>query len=169
MAADASILADRDVDGECVLPPGEPVPPDLPIEDVVSGLLDWIELATSYSVAAVRSSPPELTFCDVGDEIPYETGSTLVDHPLKGAYDHVRYRINLVRPWEHTDRRDLSVLLHELIHAVQLANRSYDCVQQPEWEAYKLQEQYLAEYGIEAGFDWVKIYFWSACPPDIHP
>jgi hypothetical protein len=61
------------------------------------------------------------------------------------------------------------VLLHELIHHVQLANRDYECLEQPEWEAYQLQEAFLAEHGIASGFDWLQIYFLSQCPRDIHP
>jgi hypothetical protein len=61
------------------------------------------------------------------------------------------------------------VLLHELVHAVQFDNRSWDCLGAPEWQAYKMQEAWLAEHGISADFDWLLIYMQSRCPRDIHP
>lgn len=65
--------------------------------------------------------------------------------------------------------RDVSILLHELTHHVLFTNRSYACLQESEWEAYKLQEAYLEENEIASGFGWLQIYFLSKCPSDIHP
>lgn len=89
--------------------------------------------------------------------------------PTNRAYDRPNHRIVLVRPWDPANPRDRSVLLHELVHAVQLANRAYECLQLPEWEAYKLQPDYLDQLGPEAGLDWLQICFLSQCPRDIHP
>jgi len=38
-----------------------------------------------------------------------------------------------------------------------------------EWEAYKLQEAWLAEQGLASGFDWPQIFLLSRCPWDVHP
>ncbi|MDJ0641019.1 MAG: hypothetical protein QNJ20_19550 [Paracoccaceae bacterium] len=169
LPSDAAFLADRSIPEECPEPDNTDAAPLSPAADVMEELLSWIEAQTAYDVSALRNSPPEISFCAVGERIPYEAGSALVDVALNGAYDHLRNTILLVQPWNPDDPRDRSVLLHELLHAAQLQNRTYACLEEAEWEAYRLQEAYLAERGLESGFDWLQIYFWSQCPRDIHP
>jgi hypothetical protein len=132
-------------------------------------LMDWIEENTSYDVSMTRIDPPSINWCHVGDSIDYEGDQVLVEPDLIAAYDSVRREILLVRPWNSADARDQSVLLHELIHDVQSANREWYCQQQPEWEAYHLQDKWLAEHGLESSFDWLYIYFLSRCLRDHHP
>ena len=134
--------------------------------DLVIDLLGWIAAATEYDTTG---KPPQVTFAQTGDIIHYESGTAIIDTTWHGAYDMPNRRIILVRPWNSGDLRDVAVLLHELTHHVQLSNRNYQCLEQPEWEAYKLQEAYLAENEIASGFDWMQIYFMSKCPRDIHP
>ncbi|SMX22988.1 DUF6647 family protein [Boseongicola aestuarii] len=129
-------------------------------------LIGWIALKTDYDLSSVYHDPPEIVFCEVGDVVDYETDGLLVDELLAAAYDLSRRRINLVRPWAADDPYDLSVLLHEVIHAVQLDNRKWPCLGAPEWEAYALQSLWLAEHGIVPDFDWDFIYMISLCPTD---
>lgn len=136
---------------------------------LVQDLLDWIGSATAYDVDDSRAAPPKIGFCHSGDWVDYENTRVLVEEHLRAVYDWPNRRVLLVAPWDATDPRDVSILLHELIHHVQLTNRSWDCLQAPEWEAYKLQDRWLAESGIESGFDCLQIYFMSRCPRDIHP
>jgi len=165
------ILADSSVPGECqgdAVAPLEDIAPTLPA-DLLPGLLRWIARATDYDVADSLASPPSVAFCAKGDVILYESGLITVPHDLRAAYDLIEERVLLVRPWDADSLRDRSALLHELVHHVQMKNRSWECPQAPEWQAYELQEAWLAEQGIEAGFDWLQIYFRSKCPRDIHP
>lgn len=99
----------------------------------------------------------------------YEETRVLVDEHLRAVYDWPHQRVLIVAPWDAENPRDVSVLLHELVHHVQLADRAWPRLQAPEWEAYTLQERWLEERGIESGFDWLQIYFLSRCPRDIHP
>ena len=78
-------------------------------------------------------------------------------------------RIHLVRPWDASNTKDRSRLLHELIHDVQYINRGWTCKEEPEWEAYKLQEAWLAAQGVASEFDWLHIFMLSRCPRDIRP
>lgn len=155
-----------------VLAPAIPAAPEescrLP-DGAVGQLLDWIEQQTDYDASKARSDPPAIVTCATGDVIDYAHEATIVDQGIHGLYDFDQRRIYLIEPWEYDNLLDRSVLLHELFHAVQLDNREWDCVGAPEWEAYKLQEAWLAEHGLEADFDWIEIYFWSRCPKDIHP
>ncbi len=169
LPAEAYILTQHRPIDDCLVPVAASLEPAFVPQSVVADLLDWIADATTYDVADTRDNPPEISFCSIGDIIPYEGDEVLVNDTLSGAYDLPNRRIILVRPWDPGDIRDRSVLLHELIHHVQLRNRGYECVQAPEWEAYKLQEAYLNAHGLASGFDWLQIYFLSQCPRSIHP
>ncbi len=68
-------------------------------------------------------------------------------------------------PWRDSDVRDVSTLLHD----IQFSSHPWPCQCQAEWEAYKLQEAWLAEQGPSSGFDWPQIFLLSRCPRDVHP
>lgn len=99
----------------------------------------------------------------------YEGAQVLVDQELRAAYDLPGNRVFLAQPWDAAAAPDQSVLMHELIHALQLHNRDWECLQAPEWEAYELQDAWLAAQGVPSGFDWLHVYFLSRCPRDHHP
>lgn len=143
--------------------------PDDVQPSLIDSLLDWVELNTQYDVSQTMSDPPVVDFCKVGELIEYEDRQVIVDTHLNAAYDSQRRRINIVGQWSPDNIRDQSILLHELVHDVQLQNREWYCLQQPEWEAYQLQDAWLQEQGVDSGFDWLYIYFLSRCPRDHHP
>ena len=143
--------------------------PALLPDGLVNGLLDWIETETDYDVSPVRADPPAVTFCETGQAIPYENAEVLIGEDIYGIYDSLRRQVILRLPWSAEDPRDRGVLLHELVHRVQLANGDWDCLNAPEWEAYTLQARYLEAHGIDPGFDWLHIYSLSRCQRDIHP
>jgi hypothetical protein len=150
-------------------PPGDCGPPPLPSQALMEDLLDWIEAETDYDTAPARAALPVISFCETGEVIAYDGDDMMVDAGLRAAYDFSRAHIYLVLPWDAEDPYDASVLLHELVHHVQLTTRTWDCIGAPEWEAYKLQERYLGQHGIDPDFDWLHIYMMSRCPRDIHP
>lgn len=137
-----------------------PVIPDTLIPDLTA----WIALHTMYDVGELYRSPPRIEFCSVGDWINYEEGELRVEPELRAAYNHPSDTVFLVLPWSADNPYDRSVLLHELIHDVQLANRDWPCVGAPELEAYLFQAEYLAAYDIDPGFDWRSIFLLSLCP-----
>jgi len=135
--------------------------------DRIPQLLAWIEAHSRYHT---NSAPlPTVSFCDPGEKIQYEGHEALVYPRLQAVYDLKARRIYLVRPWSVYDARDLSVLLHELVHYLQFQSHSWPCPQAAEWEAYHLQAAWLAEKGIDAGFDWAQIGLMSRCRRDVHP
>ena len=97
--------------------------------------------------------PPSIAFCEAGEIIRYEGKDLIVDAQLRAAYDLRRRRIFLVLPWRASDARDVSTLLHQLLHDIQFSSHPWPCKGQAEWEAYKLQEAWLAERGLASGFD----------------
>ncbi len=48
-------------------------------------------------------------------------------------------------------------------------NRTWEGPQRMEWQACRLQQEWLAGQGIEAGFNWFGIHLASTCPREIHP
>ncbi len=136
---------------------------------LIRELTTWIASKTDYDTAPTMRDPPVVTFCDTGETIRYEGKDVIVDAQLRAAYDLRHRRIFLVLPWRASDARDVSTLLHELIHDVQFSNRRWLCKGETEWEAYKLQEAWLAENGLASGFDWPQIFLLSRCPRDVHP
>ncbi len=161
LLGDGSAAAEP-VDPDCVAPGASPAP--AVTRSALDGLIGWIALKTDYDLSVVYSHPPEIVFCQVGEIVDYEAEGLIVDEVLAAAYDLSRRRIYLVQPWTAEEPFDLSVLLHELIHAVQLDNRDWPCPGAPEWEAYRLQSLWLRERGIAVKFDWSAIYKLSRCP-----
>ncbi len=159
--------------GSCLEPERIPVALPAPLPELATDQLDklirWIGAHTDYDISASLADPPTVSLCRTGETILYEGLGVVVDEGIRAAYDTKRRHIFLVAPWSANDAMDVSRLLHELVHDVQFLNRGWDCPQETEWDAYKLQEAWLAERGIDPGFDWLWIYFHARCPQDIHP
>ena len=149
-------------DDTCLDPTELPTIPDTLLKD----LTGWIALNTHYDVSLLYRQPPDISFCYVGDYISLEGQSLRVEPELRAAFDLPKRQIHLVLPWSPDNPRDRSVLLHELVHDVQLANTEWPCVGAPEIEAYLLQHAYLKSFGIASGFDWPSIFRLSICPED---
>lgn len=147
-----------------------PLEPDqAELRPLVEELIGWIGEHGDYDVARFLENPPEISFCDCGETIDYEGRTIVVHEPVKGVYDLEVNRITLVRPWDRQDLLNISSLLHELVHVVQYHSKEWPCWHATEWEAYKLQEQWLLERGIDPGFNWVEIQLLSSCTRrDIH-
>ena len=139
------------------------------IDELVESLLGWIDLHTDYDVAPIREHPPAVSFVSRGEQVGYEGEELVIEGRLRALYDGSTRRIYLVQPWNIEDVVDRSVLLHEIVHHVQLSSRHWYCPQATEWESYKLQDAWLAEHGLASGFDWLHVYFLSRCSRDFHP
>ncbi|WP_137701234.1 DUF6647 family protein [Marimonas lutisalis] len=135
-------------------------------QDGFDALIGWIALHTDYDVTRSYYDPPAVSFCDVGETVPYEGRELIVEDMLNAAFDLEARNIYLVRPWSADDVYDRSVLLHELIHDVQLLNRDWPCIGKPELEAYLLQDRWLKERGIRVRFNWAEIIRLSRCPEE---
>ena len=88
----------------------------------------------------------------------------------RGLYDEEAMEIMLVRPWNNRDPYDVSVLLHELIHHRQAVAGYWYCPGAQELPAYRLQQAWLAELGLEPNVNWIAVVLESSCTPrDFHP
>jgi hypothetical protein len=154
--------------GACEKPPDiaethRPIPEVLPpmlFDDLVS----WIARNTIYDLRHTYAHPPTLSFCDVGDIVAYEDDDLYVDESLLAVFDAKARHIYLKQPWTPLRLFDQSILLHELIHDVQTQSHDWACVGAPEPEAYRLQQKWLIEHGIDTPFDWDAIKRLSRCP-----
>lgn len=135
--------------------------------DLVPGLLGWIAAHAPYRVDG--EALPAVLLCRSGDAIAYEGRDLVVGPLVHGLYDHPERQIWLVAPWDAGDPVAVSTLLHELVHHLQFTQARWPCAAAAEPEAYRLQAAWLAEQGIEAGFDWGRIALASRCPFDVHP
>lgn len=87
----------------------------------------------------------------------------------RGLYDPDSGTVYLVEPWDAGDAEDVSVLLHELVHHRQAVHHWY-CPGAQEEAAYRLQERWLGERGLEADVNWIAVVLEAGCTPkDIHP
>jgi hypothetical protein len=139
------------------------------LASLVADLTAWIETNSALDTAGIATRPPEIMLCAPQDTLAYGGASLIVEDDMLAAYDRSSRRIYLVEWWDISAPRAIAALLHELVHAAQFDTLEWDCHQAAEWQAYRLQAKWLAEQGIDAGFDWGTIALRSLCPSGVHP
>jgi hypothetical protein len=88
----------------------------------------------------------------------------------RGLYDPDTQTIYLISPWDSFVAQDVSVLLHELVHHRQAVAGHWYCPGAQELPAYRLQEKWLNEQGLQGNIDWIAVVLEAGCTPkDIHP
>lgn len=88
----------------------------------------------------------------------------------RAYYDAASATIYLIEPWSPSDPHDLSVLLHELVHHRQAAVGYWRCPGAQELPAYRLQDAWLKERGLEARVNWIAVVLEAGCTArDKHP
>jgi hypothetical protein len=138
------------------------------ILEIIDDLNDWIARTEVYKPAT--TSPERIVFVNAGETIMADGRKVTVKNRTRGLYDGETATIYLARPWSGDNPYDRSVLLHELVHHAQSNARHWYCPQAMEWDAYRLQEEFLAQGNIESGFYWPAILLESSCSKrDIHP
>lgn len=107
-----------------------------------------IEVVPPAKMAAVRfrglASDRSPTFAnEAGRTAPPEWGQEVY-----ALYDTQRRTIYLHEGWTGTSARDVSVLVHEMVHHLQnAANEKFACPQEREKDAYNAQREWLAMFG----------------------
>lgn len=138
------------------------------ILNAVEELDAWLDI---YSDLPQAKEPiGEIALIEAGAEVLYEGQMTQLDSTVHGLYDAETTTIYLVRPWFADTVRDRSVLLHEMVHHRQAAAQHWYCPQAMEWDAYRLQEDYLNMLDQTGGFNWGWVLLASSCAVrDHHP
>lgn len=121
-------------------------------------LMTWLHFHTGYDVDV---GLPNVTItevanlCDVYGVDPYANCEAM---KLKGFYNE-RHTIYLYAGFEGNDAPDQARLLHELVHYVQWHNGQHinGCWGELEAEAYRLQDLWRVENGMEKQADPFKL------------
>jgi hypothetical protein len=90
------------------------------------------------------------------------------EHDVEAFYAHWSGTIYLPSGWSESSAKDVSVLVHEMVHHLQsFAQESYDCPQERERLAYRAQERWLGRSGksleSEFGLDPFSVFAKSLC------
>lgn len=100
----------------------------------------------------------------------YRTANAKNYFRVEAFYIPGKSEIYLADSWRASDLRDRSVLVHELVHHLQAANKiRVPCPAALERQAYDLQFKWLRENGIErpydfTGLDVLTVILASTCP-----
>ena len=138
------------------------------LEDLIGHLEDWLDKHTDLQR---RATAPVVKWTSQAN-VASITGSKRAAYvqTVRGLYDGESSTIWLVRPWSARDPRDVSVLLHELVHHRQAGDGHWYCPGAQELPAYRTQQAWLAELGLGLDVNWVAIVLEAGCTPrDIHP
>ena len=135
---------------------------------LVDHLEQWLDTNTSLPR---RASEPSIEWIGAA-KAAYLQGSAQASRngTTRGLYDPDTQAIYLVRPWDPRNPFDVSVLLHELVHHRQNGGGHWYCPGAQELDAYRIQEAWLAQLGLEANVNWIAVILEAGCTPrDIHP
>ncbi len=135
---------------------------------LVAHLDHWLDANTSL---ARNANAPQISWID-RHSLALLSGSQHAGYGgnPRGRYDPDSAAIYLVRPWDRRDPRDVSVLLHEMIHHRQAVAGYFYCPGAQELPAYRTQQKWLAELGLELDVNWIAVVLESGCSPrDFHP
>ena len=136
--------------------------------EIVKRLLAWIVVKTGLSV----KQPPTIRFVPAARlvELYYGKNKEVVKIGVKGLYDNKSHIVRLLDSWDSSNLRDLSYLLHELVHHLQVVNNvEVECQARYDLQAYHLQFEWLHEQGIQDPYEFlninqVTVFAASQCP-----
>ena len=158
-----------------VVVPAQAAPTDLlawreaqTLPNLITHLEIWLD---SHSDFPRRENPPVVEFVSLAEALQLRGGAQASEaQTTRGLYDPETQRISLVRPWDPRNPHDVSVLLHELVHHRQNGEGHWYCPGAQEEDAYRLQDAWLSEFGLEANVNWIAVVLEAGCTPrDIHP
>ncbi len=116
-------------------------------------LESWLD---EHSGLGRREEPPVVRLHDLALAVSFCSDPDRRHGRTRGLYDPTAYTIFLMRPWDPTNAEDVSVLLHELVHHRQ-APDDHPCPGAQEEAAYRLQDAWLRELGLQANVNWVAV------------
>lgn len=129
---------------------------------------DWLDSNTDLPR---RADPSEIRFVDKFSAAALSASNhSAGTGNLRGLYDPDSQTIWLVLPWNLRDPYNVSVLLHEQIHHRQTDAGHWYCPGAQELPAYRIQQVWLAQFGLEPNVNWIAVVLEAGCTPkDIHP
>ena len=135
--------------------------------ELIKTLDAWLDEHSSYPA---RSDPVEIRVIDAAEAAAMDGRPNARGLRLRALYDPEVATIHLVRPWSPGRAEDAAVLLHELLHHRQQGARFFYCPGAQETDAYRMQEKWLNERGLEARINWIAVTLEAGCSRrDFHP
>jgi len=136
------------------------------VSELVEILETWLDDNTGFQRLAVS---PETKLISSAMAASFRGNFGRSHRRTRGLFDPQTSTIYLIQPWNPKDVKDVSVLLHELVHSRQVS-RYYYCAGAQEEAAYHLQDAWLRERGLRAKVNWIAVVLEAGCSPrDIHP
>lgn len=136
------------------------------ISELVEILETWLDNNTDFQRPAV-SPQTKLISSSMAVSLRGNLGRS--HGRTRGLFDPQTSTIYLIQPWNPKDAKDVSVLLHELVHSRQVS-LYYFCPGAQEEAAYRLQDDWLRERGLRAKVNWIAVVLETGCSrQDIHP
>ena len=138
------------------------------LSNLINHLDDWLDSNTDLPP---RADPAEIRFVDKYSAAALSASKHSADvDNLRGLYDSDSQTIWLVYPWNPLDPYNVSVLLHEQVHHRQAEAGHWYCPGAQELPAYRIQQEWLAQFGLEPNVSWIAVVLEAGCTPrDIHP
>ena len=127
-----------------------------PSPETLKSLADWISAKTGWA----NEELPSIRI--VSREALAELFHGKIDDPkpvaVEAAYAMEEHTIYLSNRWNSDSLRDTSVLLHELVHHLQITNKvEVPCREHYDLRAYDLQIEWLREQGIRGPYKFLNI------------
>ena len=121
--------------------------PDLP--GLVAHLDDWLD---RYAGLPRNPEPAAIRWAD-----EQSLNALSGRRHARGLYDPESATIWLARPWAPRNPFDVGVLLHELVHHRQAVSGHWYCPGAQELPAYRLQQAWLNDLGLEPDVNWIAV------------
>lgn len=139
----------------------------VPLPELAEILEDWLDDNSSYDRSSRRVA---IRLIDRSELSSLSGAASRTGKHTRGLYDPQSATIILIRPWTSRQARDVSILVHELVHHRQVGARHWYCPGAQEPDAYALQQAWLAERGQTLTVNRIAIALEAGCAPrDIHP
>jgi hypothetical protein len=117
-------------------------------------LAAWIIEQTHWSS---RELPP-IRFVPAAEMRKVLSSEEAIDLKMEAFYSEKDHSIYLLDSWRSDNLRDRSILLHELVHHLQYLNHVKElCPGEAEFQAFRLQADWLGEQGVEYPVDLIGI------------
>lgn len=136
------------------------------ITELIEVFDTWLDQNTSFHRPQIRPTI-EAVSPSFAASIQGASASNFVR--TRGLFDPDTSTIYLIGPWDRKKPHDASVLLHELVHARQVSGHYY-CPGVQEEAAYRIQDDWLRERGLQAKVNWIAVVLEAGCSRrDFHP
>lgn len=124
------------------------------MHNIIIGLLTWIGMNSNYNTELSTPNIVMTELHNICSQYGINNKKRCQDSRLQGFYNKYQ-TIYLKLDFQQHDLDDQSKLVHELVHYVQWKNghNKSTCLGHLELEAYKIQDRWRVQHGLEPKLD----------------